>query len=120
MTPTVGRIVYYRRTADGPEQAAIVCWASEDGTRVNLLAVAPDAVPRGLTDVPFVQEGGVRPESGHFAHWMPFQVGQAAKTQAAEGKLAERVTALEQKLVELEAAVTAPSSTPVANPEPKK
>lgn len=106
MKPTIGRVVYYRHGTEGPFAgsedyvAAMVCWASEDGKTVNLLTVSHDAVPRGFTDVPFVQDGERTPENGRYAHWMPFQVGQAAKTQEAEGKLAARLDAVEGRLEE--------------------
>jgi hypothetical protein len=77
--PTVGRKVWFRKYGadlEGqPEDATIVYVHSDH--MVNLFVVSPNGEPRGETSIPLVHEGEERPESGHFAEWMPFQKGQA-------------------------------------------
>jgi hypothetical protein len=90
MTPTVGRIVYYKSagSADGTypsvERAAIV-------TQVH----TPECVdlcvfnPTGLHFNTSVMQG-----SGPMQwDWMPYQKGQAQKTEEAEKQLAEAMAA---------------------------
>jgi hypothetical protein len=94
--PTVGRVVWYypfvseyiAHQAAGEPCAAIV--AKVHGTRlVNLTIFDPNGVPAGRTNVQLVQEGDKVPGGGGYCTWMPYQRGQAAKTDALERKLAE-------------------------------
>lgn len=88
--PTIGRVVWYHPTAPqgAPEdtQAAIVCHVWSD-TCVNLAVFDNNGVASNQTSVFLFQGEGERPSS-QFAEWMPYQVGQAAKTEALEAKLA--------------------------------
>jgi hypothetical protein len=93
ITPTVGRVVWFRpgirdtermTVLDGqqPMKADVVFVRSD--RNVNLLVVdhAGDQHPRA--GVELIQEGDPVPKSGSYCEWMPYQKGQAAKTEALE------------------------------------
>jgi len=85
--PTVGRVVHYyiydavSGTYTGPLSAQIAfVWSA---TLVNLGYLDPNGKPCSATSVPLIQDGEERPK-GHYCCWMPYQVGQAQKTEQAE------------------------------------
>lgn len=90
--PTIGRIVLYH-PAFAPDSGAnertfpaIVCHVWSD-TCVNLAVFDSNGVPSSQTSVFLYQGDGERPAS-QYAEWIPYQLGQAARTEAAEAKLA--------------------------------
>jgi hypothetical protein len=93
ITPTIGRIVwFYPATYKPGEQplAALVTYVWNE--RMVNLAVF-DANGRhvdGTTSVRLVQPQDERPQSGYYCTWMPYQVGQAQKTEQLEQQLATR------------------------------
>jgi hypothetical protein len=86
ITPTVGRVVWVFRPNDtnDPKQpeAALISYVWHD-RMVNVAGFDHNGYPFGLTSLPLVQGDEPKPE-GNFAAWMPFQKGQAAKTEALE------------------------------------
>jgi hypothetical protein len=85
--PTVGRVVLYYPAPGAPEQAAIVAGVvAED--HVNLTVFNHDGKTQPERGVRLVQAGEAPPPTGHYCGWMPYQLGQAAKTEAAEKKAA--------------------------------
>ncbi|MGN8190294.1 DUF2829 domain-containing protein [Burkholderia sp. 22088] len=114
--PTVGRIVHFRpgKSAAGlriqcdPKQplAAIVTYVH--GPRMVNLAVL-DALGRhhALTSVRLLQGDDKGSDDEPFAEWMPFQKGQAAKTEQLEAQVARspgnRLVSNEQLESEIEA-----------------
>lgn len=90
--PTVGRVVWFtpllsddRRWDVKQPLAAIVSYVWGD-RMVNLAVFGPEGTQSGQTSVPLLQDDDAKPEAGRFASWMPYQVGQAARTEAAEAK----------------------------------
>jgi hypothetical protein len=86
ITPTVGRVVWYHApgAAQGAQpQAAIIAFVHNDRL-VNLHVIDPNGIASGATSVPLIQEGDNISLSGFYCEWMPYQKGQAAKTEAAE------------------------------------
>ena len=91
--PTVGRVVWYW-PAEGDEIVALsgqplaahvaAVWSD---TCVNLMVIDANGNPTNRTSVLLVQEGAPRP-THNFCEWMPYQKGQAAKTEALQAKLA--------------------------------
>lgn len=86
INPTVGRIVWYGgdkyfKQHDQP-LAAIVCCVNKGGT-VNLAVFDSDGSTHHRQNVTLVQEGDKRP-AGAFCMWMPYQLGQAAKTEQVQ------------------------------------
>lgn len=92
--PTVGRVVWFHpsknsaesgfsRHTEGEPYAAIVAHVHSD-TMVNLSVFDANGVTHSRTSVTLVQGDADAPAYGFYAEWMPFQKGQAAKTEAAE------------------------------------
>ena len=90
--PTVGRVVLFHpsknavdpgfsRHAEGEPYAAIVAHVHGD-TMVNLSVFDANGVTHSRTSVTLVQGDADAPAYGFYAEWMPFQKGQAAKTEA--------------------------------------
>lgn len=83
--PTIGRQVWFWRVAPGPgdqPEAATVAYVHTDQL-VNLQVLDHNGIARRETAVPLVQEGDEQLE-GFYCEWMPFQKGQAAKTEQLE------------------------------------
>jgi hypothetical protein len=91
--PTVGRVVWYRElypeSIEGPQykspQAAIVTYVHSD-RMVNLATFDCNGNLNPRTSVRLVQDGDEDPGCSH-CEWMPYQKGQAAKTEALEAQL---------------------------------
>lgn len=94
ITPTAGRVVWYFKSPNENESgfarpaneatplAAIIAYVHSD-RMVNLTVFDANGVPHPRTSVPLVQEGDEIPGGSH-CEWMPYQKGQAAKTEQAE------------------------------------
>lgn len=94
IVPTVGRVVwFYKYSAEGHKGplAAHVAFVHSD-TMLNLMVIDENGNPRSETSVRLVQEGEECPQAD-YACWMPYQKGQAQKTEALEKKLSEAVDA---------------------------
>lgn len=94
--PTVGRVVWYRvashEAANGMEvydlnnpMTALITYVWSD-TCVNLAVFDHAGRPHMRTSTPINQSAG----TPAWAEWMPYQQGQAAKTEAAEAALAAK------------------------------
>lgn len=101
--PTVGRVVHYRpgnadidgamvRNGDQPLAAIITCVWSD--SCVNLVVFDANGVLHSRTSVLLLQDGNPRPR-GSFCEWMPYQKGQAAKTDELEKELSGKGQAFE-------------------------
>ena len=88
--PTVGRVVWFYKWVSGDQHkgplAAHVAFVHSD-SMVNLMVIDENGNPRSETSVSLVQEGAPVPQ-GNYCEWMPYQKGQAAKTEALEAKIA--------------------------------
>lgn len=89
--PTVGRVVWFYVYVAGQGHkgplAGHVCQVHSDDC-VNLMVINESGVPRSETSVKLVQSN--EPPPNHdYCGWMPYQTGQAAKTEAAEKALAD-------------------------------
>ena len=114
ITPSVGRIVWFfpeleQRDPNGQPLAALVAKVIDDRT-VNLMVSAADGSTFGRQHVALLQPDDQRPydpvERPDQAHatWMPYQLGQAAKTEAAIAA-SPALEPLQRQLAELAAAV---------------
>lgn len=88
--PTVGRVVYLFEGTKATPRAAIIAGFDPKG-RVNLGAFDHDGSRIAMSGVPFVQAHEEKPTEGWWATWMPYQVGQAAKTENVEAALEDRI-----------------------------
>lgn len=102
--PTVGRVVWFWLEGADPvaidlfhkahaagewigiqPQAAIIAYVHGDYC-VNLAVFDHDGIPQSRTSVPLWQGEDARPAWMH-CEWMPYQKGQAAKTEQLEQQL---------------------------------
>jgi hypothetical protein len=86
--PTVGRVVWYWLGAHTPQReplAAMVAAVITDSI-VNLSVIDAEGNQFGAKGVPLVQDGE-KPPAMAYCEWMPYQKGQAAKTEALEASL---------------------------------
>lgn len=88
MKPTVGRIVYYKGVSVTDEGAiefnvASIITEVDSDTQIGLCAFYPS----GLVFARDVKQGD---KAGQW-DWMPYQKGQAKKTEELEKKLSEEV-----------------------------
>lgn len=84
--PTVGRVVLFHphvndghRPGDQPH-AALVVHVHND-REVNLAVFTETGAAYSRLAVQLLQDNDQPPAHGHFARWMPYQKGQAAKTE---------------------------------------
>ena len=89
IVPTVGRMVLFRPDhyftgawTEGEPLPAIVCKVWND-RMVNLAVFDANGQHKNATSVTLVQEGDTKP-SGRYCELMPYQKGQAAKTESLE------------------------------------
>lgn len=88
--PSNGRVVLYSPPAGHPLRQtygdalwmAMICHVWSDGV-INIILTRPDGVQEPHHNVTLLQEGEVS-TAEEWCEWMPFQKGQAAKTEAAE------------------------------------
>ena len=85
--PTIGRVVWYRPNSADPDaqpNAALVCFVHSD-TCVNLAVFDANGIPSSQTSVHLRQSDDEMPPKP-YCEWMPYQKGQAAKTEAIEAQ----------------------------------
>lgn len=90
ITPTVGRVVWFYKFSPGQGHkgplAAHVCKVHSD-TCVNLMVIDESGTPRGESSVRLQQSDNEENPASDFCCWMPYQKGQAQKTEALEKQL---------------------------------
>ena len=79
IVPTIGRVVWFRTSEAKQPYAAVITFVWSDSL-VNLCVFHPNGNAMARTSIHLHQEGEEYP-SGDYAEWMPYQIGQAAKTQ---------------------------------------
>jgi len=93
--PTPGRMVWYmpgaeRGPSDGDDVFAAVVTRVWNDRLVNLTVFKPDGNTHPRTNVKLLQDDDMEDFLGQpHAQWMPYQKGQAAKTEALETQLKE-------------------------------
>lgn len=103
ITPSNGRVVWYTpaRSFGNAENMSDHAVAQHDklkplaamvvhvwGDRmVNLVVFDSNGSVIPRTSVVLLQDDDPKPEGGRFCSWMPYQLGQAAKTEALEAKI---------------------------------
>jgi hypothetical protein len=94
--PSNGRVVLFTPAADfagvqhdrSKPLAAHVCHVWADRC-VNLMVIDSNGDRYAQTSVLLLQDDDSPPATGCYAEWMPYQKGQAAKTEAAEAAAAK-------------------------------
>lgn len=90
IAPTVGRVVWFYKWVDGqghkgPMAAHVAFVHSEK--MVNLMVIDENGEPRAQTSVSLCQDDTQDAPGHDYCAWMPYQKGQAAKTEALEAKV---------------------------------
>jgi hypothetical protein len=87
--PTVGRVVWYHPNGVIASQphAALITYVWSD-TCVNLAIFDREGHLYQRSSVTLLQDGELVPQD-NYAEWMPYQLGQAAKTEALTKKLGD-------------------------------
>jgi hypothetical protein len=90
--PTIGRVVLFhvdkaKVDAGGQALPALVCFVHSDNL-INVGGFETDGTPFAHTEVPLLQDDDAPPATGPYAEWMPYQKGQAAKTEQLQSQLA--------------------------------
>jgi hypothetical protein len=82
--PTVGRVVWFWIPGSPQTEplAAMVAAVVTDSI-VNLSVIDAEGNQHAQKGVPLIQEGE-KPPAMPYCEWMPYQKGQAAKTEAVE------------------------------------
>ena len=92
--PSIGRVVWFTPWVEDPELrsdqklAAMITYVWSDNM-VNLVVFGPNGTVHDRTSTPLIQDGALKSPTGSYAEWMPYQMGQAAKTEQAKKKLAD-------------------------------
>lgn len=109
--PTIGRVVWYRHCAlpahtagvinKGEPWTASVCYVHPDG-KINVAGFDHTGQPFKGINVPLHQAGDEYPNQP-YCEWMPYQKGQAAKTEAVESDLqaARRMASAGEPLIDI-------------------
>ena len=93
--PSIGRVVWYRHDAvndqgmarDVTQPLAAIITHVWHERMVNLVVFDANGTPFSRTSIALVQEGDPQPPGQRYCEWMPYQKGQAAKTEALESQL---------------------------------
>jgi len=97
--PTVGRVLWFFENylhGENPPLAAIVAKVTDDRT-VTLGVIDHFGGHFGYSEVRLIQPGDDIPErgAGFYCTWMPYQIGQATKTEDITCEAMERIEKLE-------------------------
>lgn len=92
--PEVGRVVHYYpddkqeelRGDTSQPCAAQICYVHSE-TCVNLSVTTHDGRQKAREHVPLLMDTDRPVEEGGYARWMPYQIGQAAKTEEFQSQL---------------------------------
>ena len=100
--PTIGRVIWFARERGQTEPfAAMIAFVhpQEPGAEyqlVNVRYMDHNADSHKAMNVPLVNYGQNPPAEGPCCTWMPYQVGQAAKTEAVLASVAAEEREIEQ------------------------
>lgn len=94
--PSIGRVVLFtpakaadkRNDKTQPLAAIVACVHSDRSVNLTVFEQSGAASIAGYINVPLLQDDDEPRETGFYAEWMPYQKGQAAKTEALEARLA--------------------------------
>lgn len=87
--PTVGRVVWYWVAQPSPQKQPLAAMVANviDDSHVNLVVFDAEGNSHGEKNVTLIQEEGTEMTGSPYCEWMPYQKGQAAKTEALEKTL---------------------------------
>jgi hypothetical protein len=93
IAPTIGRVVLFRPAGSSSSTEpypALICkvW---NYSSINVGGFDASGVPFSASSVILLQDNDEPPAAGPWAEWMPYQKGQAAKTEALQEQLSKAV-----------------------------
>jgi hypothetical protein len=86
IVPTIGRVVLVHRGMSDQAEPAFVCYVHNERL-INVGGFTKNGAAFSATSIQLVQEGDEIKNPKYYAEWMPYQKGQAAKTEALEQQL---------------------------------
>ncbi|NEW95488.1 hypothetical protein [Rhodopseudomonas sp. BR0G17] len=100
--PSIGRVVWFHPAAqanpNGQPHAALIAYVQSERL-INLAAFDENGTSYSATSVPLLQGDEAPPTDGTaYAEWMPFQKGQAAKTDNVAAGVRDRLDAFEKSV----------------------
>lgn len=107
--PSIGRVVWFTpsRNSSAPVPiahadqplAALVSYVHSDRL-VNLGGFDANGAPFAATSVTLLQDDDIGNSGGYYAEWMPFQKGQAVKTEAVEAQVESPYAPHQQRVLD--------------------
>ena len=92
IAPSIGRVVWVRNRAGVSEahqpEAGFIVHVHADGL-INVGGFNQIGTPFAATSIPLRQDDDAPPK-GCYAEWMPYQIGQAAKTEQLQAQMAQQ------------------------------
>lgn len=89
--PTIGRVVLVQNRTGSTDisqaEPALVSYVWSD-RMINVGGFDHNGMPFAFTSLTLLQDDDTPPAIGGYAEWMPYQKGQAAKTEALEAAAA--------------------------------
>ena len=84
--PTIGRVVLVHRGQSDQAEPALVAYVFGD-RMINVGGFDRNGAPFAATSMQLLQDDETPTNPNYYAEWMPYQKGQAAKTEALEAQL---------------------------------
>jgi len=84
--PTIGRVVLVNRGKSDQREPALVSYVHNDRC-INVGGFDSNGQPFSLCSLQLLQDDDKPMNPGSFAEWMPYQKGQAAKTEELEAQV---------------------------------
>lgn len=85
--PTIGRVVLVHRGQSDQAEPALVSYVHSD-TMINVGGFDRNGAPFAATSMQLLQDDATPTNPAYYAEWMPYQKGQAAKTEQLEKQIA--------------------------------
>lgn len=93
ISPTIGRVVLVYRGKSNQAEPALVSYVWSD-RMINVGGFDSTGVPFACTSMKLLQDDEKPDFEGQsYAEWMPYQKGQAAKTESLEAQIAKAPSA---------------------------
>lgn len=86
--PTIGRVVLVNRGQSNQPEPALITYVHNDRL-INVGGFDCIGKPFSITSLQLLQEDDT-PFGSYYAEWMPYQKGQAAKTEELEKQLEDK------------------------------
>lgn len=85
ISPTIGRVVLVHRGKSDQAEPALVSYVFSD-RMINVGGFDRNGAPFQATSMQLLQDDDKPTNPDYYAEWMPYQKGQAAKTEALQAE----------------------------------